>query len=191
MTTHPKTHRVFHISNLADIVLTLDNYVYLRDGQSGVVIVGGEDGSVIAETLLSIVNVVEHPAIEESETRPALTRESVEGLKIQPDEDANGGPLTPQGWSLSVGTLLHALKDLPSDTEVMLSNAEVGDIDIADLHIETLYPEARGIGAPPILVLGSRQVVSSEYAYPQRMDAAHLLGNDSRWDDKSNTWRTR
>ena len=85
------------------------------------------------------------------------------------------------GWSITVDTLRRALEDLPGDYEVMLSNAEVDDIDISNVNIDSVYPPA--LGSPGLLILGGGQILNSEYAYHDRMDAHHAVGGDLRWTD--------
>lgn len=76
-----------------------------------------------------------------------------------------------RGWSITVGELRDAIKDIPDDYEVMLENADVDDIDISNVNINSLYPPA--LGSPGLLILGGGQIVNSEYAYHDRMDAYH------------------
>lgn len=84
-----------------------------------------------------------------------------------------------KGWSISVAELKAALSDLPDDYEVMLTNADVDDISICNVNIDGLYPPA--LGSPGILRLSGGQIVNSEYAYWERMDAHHEVGGDSVW----------
>lgn len=86
------------------------------------------------------------------------------------------------GWSITVGELKRALASVPDDYEVMLTNAEVGDIDISNVNIDGLYPPA--LGSPGIFRLGGGQIVNSEYAYHARMDAHHEVGGDRHWSTR-------
>src|SRR5690242_3620699 len=90
-----------------------------------------------------------------------------------------------RGWSITVAELKRALKDVPDDYEVMLTNAEVEDIDICNVNIDGLYPPA--LGSPGIFRLGGGQIVNSEYAYDSRMDAHHTLGGDKYWSTLDNS----
>jgi hypothetical protein len=83
------------------------------------------------------------------------------------------------GWSITVGELKRALADVPDDYEVMLTCAEVDDTDICDVRIDGMYPPA--LGSPGIFRLGGGQIVNSEYAYHERMDAHHEVGGDLTW----------
>lgn len=88
------------------------------------------------------------------------------------------------GWSITVGELKRALADVPDDYEVMLTNAEVDDIDICNVNIDGLYPPA--LGSVGIFRLGGGQIVNSEYAYHARMDAHHEVGGDKYWTNREN-----
>ena len=92
--------------------------------------------------------------------------------------------LISRGWSITVGELKRALADVPDDYEVMLTNAEVDDIDISNVNIDGLYPPA--LGSPGIFRLGGGQIITSEYAYHSRMDAHHEVGGDSHWTTREN-----
>ena len=92
--------------------------------------------------------------------------------------------LISRGWSITVGELKRALADVPDDYEVMLTNAEVDDIDISNVNIDGLYPPA--LGSPGIFRLGGGQIINSEYAYHSRMDAHHEVGGDSYWTTRDN-----
>jgi hypothetical protein len=83
------------------------------------------------------------------------------------------------GWSITVGELKRALADIPDDYEVMLENAEVDDCDISNININTLIPPA--LGSPGLLVMGGGQIVNSEYAYHERLDAHQIVGGEKRW----------
>ena len=100
--------------------------------------------------------------------------------------------LISRGWSITVGELKRALADVPDDFEVMLCNAEVDEVDISNVNIDGLYPPA--LGSPGIFRLGGGQILNSEYAYHERMDAHHEVGGDSYWTTHYNPdgeWRTR
>ena len=92
-----------------------------------------------------------------------------------------------RGWSITVGELRSALEGVPDDYEVMLTNAEVDDTDISNVNIDGIYPPA--LGSPGILRLGGGQILNSEYAYHERMDAHHAVGGDEYWTEKG--WTTR
>lgn len=99
--------------------------------------------------------------------------------------------LISRGWSITVGELKRALADIPDDYEVMLTNAEVDDIDISNVNIDGVYPPA--LGSPGIFRLGGGQIINSEYAYHSRMDAHHAVGGDSYWTTRDNPegeWRS-
>lgn len=83
------------------------------------------------------------------------------------------------GWSITVRELRAAIDGLPDDYEVMLTNAEVDDCDISNVNIDSIYPPS--LESPGLLILGGGQILSSEYAYHERMDAHHLLGGTRRW----------
>lgn len=85
-----------------------------------------------------------------------------------------------KGWSITVGELKRAIADIPDDYEVMLSNAEVNDIDISNVNIDNLYPPS-ATGSPGLLILGGGQILNSEYDYHNRMDAHHAVGGDKSW----------
>lgn len=87
--------------------------------------------------------------------------------------------LITSGWSITVGELKKAIVDLPDDYEVMLTNAEVDDCDISNVNIDGLYPPA--LGSVGLLILGGGQILNSEYAFHERMDAHHAVGGDKRW----------
>lgn len=91
------------------------------------------------------------------------------------------------GWSITVGQLRAAIADVPDDYEVMLENAEVGDIDISNVNIERVFPPS-ATGSPGLLILGGGQIVNAEYDYDNRLDAHHAVGGDKRyvngkWED--------
>lgn len=92
------------------------------------------------------------------------------------------------GWSITVGELKAALKDIPDDYEVMLENAEVGDIEIADLRPSRIYPPTP-MGSPGLVILSGGQIVNSEYDYDNRMDAHHEIGGDKHWDSVNKRWK--
>lgn len=101
--------------------------------------------------------------------------------------------LVSSGWSITVGELKRAIADIPDDYEVMLTNADVDDIDISNVNIDTLYPPA--LGSPGLLVLGGGQILNSEYAFQPRMDAHHSVGGAKFWvqsryarDDRPEGW---
>lgn len=99
--------------------------------------------------------------------------------------------LISRGWSITVGELKRALADIPDDYEVMLTNAEVDDIDISNVNIDGVYPPA--LGSPGIFRLGGGQIINSEYAYHARMDAHHAVGGDTYWTTRDNPegeWRS-
>lgn len=107
------------------------------------------------------------------------------------DHHGDDSPIM-SGWSITVGELKRALLDVPDDYEVMLENADVDDCDISNVNINRLYPPA--LGSPGLLVLGGGQIVNSEYAYHERMDAHHTVGGDKWWSslrgDKEPKWET-
>lgn len=90
------------------------------------------------------------------------------------------------GWSITVGQLRAALRGVPDDYEVMLDNAEVDDCEISNVNISRLYPPS--VESPGLVVLGGGQIVTSEYAYHQRMDAHHLIGGDLWWNQDDHYW---
>lgn len=91
------------------------------------------------------------------------------------------------GWSITAGELKQALKDVPDDYEVMLENAEVGDIEISNVSIGRLYPPS-ATGSPGLLILGGGQILNSEYDYDNRMDAHHAVGGDRWWNSNEGYW---
>ena len=93
------------------------------------------------------------------------------------------------GWSITVGELKKALASVPDDYEVMLTNAEVGDIDISNVNIDGIFPPA--LGSVGIFRLGGGQIVNSEYAYWERMDAHHAVGGSLYCDEITKEWVTR
>lgn len=84
-----------------------------------------------------------------------------------------------KGWSITVGELKRAIADIPDDYEVMLENADVDDCDISNININKLFPPA--LGSPGLLVMGGGQIVNSEYAYHERLDAHMDIGGDKSW----------
>lgn len=90
------------------------------------------------------------------------------------------------GWSITVGDLKRVLEATPDDYEVMLTCADVDDISISSVTVDGLYPPA--LGSVGILRLSGGQIVNSEYAYWERMDAHHEMGGDSRWDEDKGEW---
>lgn len=100
------------------------------------------------------------------------------------------GTLISKGWSITVGDLRRAIDGVPDDYEVMLENAEVGDIEIANVNIEALLPPS-ATGSPGLMILGGGQILNSEYDYDNRLDAHMELGGDKYWDDKQQEWRDR
>lgn len=94
---------------------------------------------------------------------------------------ADCGPaLISHGWSITVGELRRALDGIPDDYEVMLENADVGDIDISGVNINRLIPPS-ATGSPGLLILGGGQILNSEYDYDNRMDAHIEIGGDKMW----------
>jgi hypothetical protein len=71
------------------------------------------------------------------------------------------------GWSITVGQLRKALDDIPDDYEVMLENADVGDIEISGVNLDLLLPPTET--SPGLLVLGGGQVLNYEYGYDERL----------------------
>jgi hypothetical protein len=100
------------------------------------------------------------------------------------EQNQGDDSLISSGWSITVGELKRALESIPDDYEVMLTNAEVGDIDISNVNIDGLWPPA--LGSPGIFRLGGGQIVNSEYAYEQRMDVHHQVGGDKYWTTREN-----
>lgn len=98
-------------------------------------------------------------------------------------------PHRSSGWSMEVGVLKKALRYVPDSYEVMLTNAEVDDCEIAALHIESMYPPDEE--GPGLLVLGQGQVVSSEYGFHERMDEDHELGTSMGWNTRKSRWQSR
>lgn len=95
------------------------------------------------------------------------------------------------GWSITVGELKRALKDVPDDYEVMLCNADVDDVDICSVNIDGLLPPA--LGSTGIFRLGGGQILNVEYAYHPRIDAHHEVGGDKHWSTRDNPegeWKT-
>lgn len=83
------------------------------------------------------------------------------------------------GWSITVAELKAALAEVPDDYEVMLTNAEVDDCEISNINIDVLYPPA--LGSPGLFLMGGGQIVTSEYAFHERMDAHHEVGGTKTW----------
>lgn len=103
--------------------------------------------------------------------------------------DINEGaiPCGIYNWSITVGELKEAIKGIPDGYEVMLSNAEVDDIEISNVNINNLYPPYKG--SPGILVLGGGQIVSKEYAFGERMDRSHDGTDVVEWWNNEKGWR--
>lgn len=83
-----------------------------------------------------------------------------------------------KGWSATVGELRAAIQDVPDDYEVVLDNADVEDCEIATVYVRALMDPA--LDAPGLLVLGSGQVITSEYHYHPRLDV-WLEGERGHW----------
>lgn len=94
--------------------------------------------------------------------------------------------LITNGWSITVGDLKAALSTVPDDYEVMLTCADVDEIDISNVNIDRLYPPS--LGSNGLLVLGGGQILNSEYAYHVRMDVDHQIGTTSTWDERRLEW---
>ena len=106
--------------------------------------------------------------------------------------DIGPSPCGHYGWSVTVDELRAALEGLPGDYEVMLSNAEVDDIDISGVNIDRLYPPYAG--APGLVVLGGGQILNHEYGFEQRMDRDHRGIEESKaWNAPAYGpgWRSR
>lgn len=93
-----------------------------------------------------------------------------------------------RGWSITVAELKSALADIPDDYEVMLENADVEDIDISNVNINTLYPPS-ATGSPGLVILGGGQILNSEYDYDNRMEAHHAIGGDKYWSSQEERWK--
>ncbi|AUV60686.1 hypothetical protein HOS75_gp044 [Gordonia phage SteveFrench] len=92
-------------------------------------------------------------------------------------------------WSTSVGEMKAALEGLPDDYEIVLENADVDDINIAELRIIHLFPPTP-YGNAGLVVLGQGQVVSGEYDYETRLDV-QLHTEDSgvkTWNEEARRW---
>lgn len=72
-----------------------------------------------------------------------------------------------RGWSITVEQLRKALEDIPDDYEVMLENADVGDIEICGAHLSLVFPPTET--SPGLLVLGGGQILNYEYGYDERL----------------------
>lgn len=106
-----------------------------------------------------------------TETTPCTSCGTTERFGHHPDCEYGPSPCGRYGWSITVGELRAAIENVPDDYEVMLTNAEVDDIEIANVNIESLYPPFEG--ASGLLVLGGGQILNYEYAYDERMDRGH------------------
>lgn len=94
-----------------------------------------------------------------------------------------------RGWSVSVGELRDAIRGIPAETEVMLTNAEVGDCEIASLSVESrLYATS---DSPGLLVLQGGQVVTSEYDFHRRLDDSFAAPTRPMWDEDRKEWGNR
>lgn len=91
------------------------------------------------------------------------------------------------GWSITVGELKKAIADIPDDYEVMIANADVGDIEIANVHIDAVYPPS-ATASPGLLILGGGQILNAEYDYDNRMDAHHAMGGSQYWNAVHQKW---
>ena len=103
------------------------------------------------------------------------------------DERNGDDGLIVSGWSITVGELKKALEIVPDDYEVMITCSDVDDCDIAETHIDGLYPPA--LSSVGLFILHSGQTVSSEYAYHERMDAFHSTGSGVlNWSENAQKW---
>lgn len=94
-------------------------------------------------------------------------------------------PLT-NGWSMTVGELKAALKDIEDDYEVFI---DLGDCEINTAHLSTAGLFRPSLGSNGLFILDAGQVVSTEYGYHSRMDVDHSIGCNLYWNGKE--WGTR
>lgn len=91
------------------------------------------------------------------------------------------------GWSINIGQLKKAISDLPDDYELMVTCSDVDDCEIAETHIDSLYPPA--LESPGLLILSTGQTVTSEYAFHPRMDAYHQSSAGvKQWSEEKLQW---
>ena len=70
----------------------------------------------------------------------------------------------------------------------MITCSDVDDCEIAEAHIDSLYPPA--LGSPGLLVFTSGQTVTSEYGFHPRMDAYHQTGSGVKnWSEEDEAWQ--
>lgn len=91
------------------------------------------------------------------------------------------------GWSIDVGNLRKAIQDLPDDYELMVTCSDVDDCEIAEAHIDSVYPPS--LGSPGLLIITTGQTVTSEYAFHERMDVFHMTGAGVKlWSEEHEVW---
>lgn len=102
------------------------------------------------------------------------------------------GPDSPWSnkWSIGVGEMKKALADIPDDYEIVLENADVDDLNIAEVNIVHLFPPTPH-GNAGLVVLGQGQVISGEYDYENRLETwlHYSESGVKRWDEGSMTWK--
>lgn len=90
-------------------------------------------------------------------------------------------------WSINIGQIKKAIADLPDDYELMVTCSDVDDCEIAETHIDSVYPPS--LGSPGLLVLTTGQTVTSDYAFHARMDAYHSTGSGVLlWSEEKQEW---
>ncbi|QOR56229.1 hypothetical protein SEA_LINETTI_85 [Gordonia phage Linetti] len=94
-------------------------------------------------------------------------------------------------WSASVGEMKAALENVPDDYEIVLENADVDDLNIAELRIGHLFPPTPH-GNNGLVVLSQGQVISAEYDYENRHDTflEYPQSGVMRWDEAKKIWRS-
>jgi hypothetical protein len=93
-------------------------------------------------------------------------------------------------FSTSVGLLRKALEGQPDDYEVVITNCDIGDVEIAGLFPDRIIPPA--LDAPGLVVLEAGQEITMEYEYYPRLDVAleHRSGSIS-WNLRTEEWERR
>lgn len=99
-------------------------------------------------------------------------------------EDESFGTVV-RRWSVTVGELRAALDGVPDDYEVVLTNADVDDCEIAGLEVDQMFPPA--LDAPGILTLHQRQIITSEYHFHPRLDVSFKMPTP-RWYPHEQAW---
>jgi len=105
-------------------------------------------------------------------------------------EPVPGEPDWSNRWSIQVGEMKRALADIPDDYEIVLSNADVDELSIAELNITYLHPPTPH-GNAGLVILEQGQVVTDEYDFEQRMETwLHYPQSGVKvWDEAEQVWK--